>query len=318
MGSPTAEGLNPPEADMLLIKVMSPVFGFPRDLTFRMSAASTIKDVKNKIAGSLDSRPLCDQQRLIYRGKMMQDGSRLETVLGLNSGLVGSDPREAFTFHLMLRPPPNPVPTPTPASTPIVQDTLPSASAFHTGPRPITPIFGEQASEESTAHVGLGELTRSELQGPEGIQRRLRQGQEFLNSRLGPDQASSSGASVPGASSSDPAVGSGTSTTMTPTRTLSAANAGNGDSNAGSFLGPSWRSPRSRNEAVAPNQARAGQRQPYERPRDILSPHEDTTTAAFTYTYLPPPPEQLPVFHLPANNPHPITRAPERYKSHTS
>jgi len=86
----TAEGFDPSEADMLLIKVMSPVSGFPRDLTFRMLATSTIKDVKDKITGSLDSRPPCDQQRLIYRGKMMQDENKLETVLGLNSGLVGS------------------------------------------------------------------------------------------------------------------------------------------------------------------------------------------------------------------------------------
>ncbi|KAG0637425.1 hypothetical protein HOY80DRAFT_270016 [Tuber brumale] len=312
MSSSTAEGFNPSEADILLIKVMSPVFGFPRDLTFRMLATSTIKDVKDKITGSLDSKPPCDQQRLIYRGKMMQDESRLETVLGLNSGLVGSDPREAFTFHLMLRPPPNPVPTPVPATTPAVQNALPNASTFHTRPTPTTPIFGEQAPEESAAHAGLGELTRSGLHRLEGLQRQLRQRQEYINSRPGPDQASSSsGVSVPGASSNNLAAGPEADATMTPTRTLPAAHTGNGGSNSGSALGSSWGSPRLHNEAVAPNQPRARRRHAYERLRERLSRHEDATTAAFTN--LSPPPDQLPVFHLPANNPHPITTASPVY-----
>ncbi|CUS08429.1 unnamed protein product [Tuber aestivum] len=313
MSSSTAEGFNPPEVpvDVLLIKVMSPVSGFPRDLTFRMLATSTIKDVKDQIAGSLDSRPPCDQQRLIYRGKMMQDESRLETVLGLDSGQVGSDLREAFTFHLMLPPPPSPVPAPAPATTPIVQDTLPNASTFHTRPGPITPIFSEQIPEEGTAHSGPGGLARSGLQRPEGLQQQLRQRREHLNSRLGPDQASSSGASAPGASNYDLAPGSETSASMTPTRTLSAANTDNGDFYSGSLYGPSRGYATSRSEPVAPSQARVEQRQPYERPRERPSLHDDTTTPPFTH--LSPPPEQLPVFHLPANNPHPITRTSPVY-----
>ncbi|KAG0125467.1 hypothetical protein HOY82DRAFT_142085 [Tuber indicum] len=310
MSSSTAEGFNPSEADILLIKVMSPVFGFPRDLTFRMLATSTIKDVKDKITGSLDSRPPCDQQRLIYRGKMMQDESRLETVLGLNSGLVGSDPKEAFTFHLMLRPPPNPAPTPVPTTTPAIQSALPNASTFHSRPRPTTPRFSEQAPEESTAHAGLGELTRPGLPRL-GLQWQLRQRQEHINSRPGPDQASSSGVSAPGASSDDLSAGPEADATMTPTSTLPAADTGNGGSSSGSALGPSWGSPRSHNEAAAPTQSRARRRHAYERLRERLSRHEDATTAAFTNPS--PPSDPLPVFHLPANNPHPITTASPVY-----
>ncbi|RPB03641.1 hypothetical protein L873DRAFT_1730546 [Choiromyces venosus 120613-1] len=284
MSSSTVEGFDSSEADMLLIKVMSPVFGFPRDLTFRMLATSTIKDVKDKITGSLDSRPPCDQQRLIYRGKMMQDDSRLETVLGLNSGLVGSDPKEAFTFHLMLRPSSSPAPTPVSTSTPIVQNALPNTSTFHT-----RSIFSEQVPEESAAHAALGELTRSGLQRLEGFQRQLRQRQEFLNSRSGPDRASSSGVSLPGASSSSGlAQGPGADATMTPTRTIpAAADTSDGESSS---------------------QGRAGLRHAYEQLRERDLGDEDTTTiAAFSDPSLAP--GQLPVFHLPANNPHAITSA---------
>lgn len=210
----------------------------------------------------------------------------------------------------MLRPPPNPTPTPAPATTSVAQNALPNASTFHTRPGPAAPIFVEQASESNTAHAGLGELNQPVLQRLEGLQRQLRQRQEYLNSRLGPDQASSSGVSAPGASSNGPAPGLGTNDTSTLTRTL-AADASNGGPNSDSVLGSSWGPPRSHGEAVAPNQGRPGQRYAHERLRERFSRREDTaTTAAFTSL---PPPEPLPVFHLPANNPHPITRTSPVY-----
>jgi len=208
----------------------------------------------------------------------------------------------------MLRPSPNPAPTPVSATTSIAQNALPNASTFRTGPGPATPIFSEQASEENTAHTGLGEHSRSGLQRLEELQRQLRQRQEYLNSRLGPDQASNSGVSAPGAGSSDLAPGLGTNPTSTLTRTL-AADTSNGGSNSGP-VGPSWGPLRSNSEPGAPNQGRAGQRHAHERLRERLLHREDTTTAAFAGLS---PPEPLPVFHLPTNNPHPITRTSPVY-----
>jgi hypothetical protein len=75
---------------MLLIKIMSPAPGFPKDVAFRLPPESTIKQVKEHITGSLDSRPPTDQQRLIYRGKMMQDENVLESVLGIAPRVAGT------------------------------------------------------------------------------------------------------------------------------------------------------------------------------------------------------------------------------------
>lgn len=86
---PTAVGLSD-VSDLLLIKIMSPAPGFPRDVSFRLPPNSTIKQVKECITSSLVSRPPTDQQRLIYRGKMMQDENVLESVLGLPAGACGT------------------------------------------------------------------------------------------------------------------------------------------------------------------------------------------------------------------------------------
>jgi len=209
----------------------------------------------------------------------------------------------------MLRPPPNSAPIPVSATTSIAQNALPNAPTFHTRPGPAAPILGEQASEGNTAHAGLGELSQPGLQSLEGFQRQLRQRQEYINSRLGPDQASSSGVSAPGASSNDPVPGLRTNATPTLTRTL-AADTSNGGPNSDPVLVPSWGSSGSNSEAVAPNQGRAGQRHAHEQLRERLLRREDTTTAAFTGLA---PPEPLPVFHLPTNNLHPITRSSPVY-----
>lgn len=84
--SPTPELMDP---SALLIKVLSPVENFPSDLAFRVLPKSTVGELKNRISNALDFRPANDQQRLIYRGKMLTDELVVETILGLGLGKDG-------------------------------------------------------------------------------------------------------------------------------------------------------------------------------------------------------------------------------------
>lgn len=73
----------------LLIKVLSPAENFPSDLAFHVLPKSTVGELKRRISAALDFRPDNDQQRLIYRGKMLTDELVVESVLGLGPGRDG-------------------------------------------------------------------------------------------------------------------------------------------------------------------------------------------------------------------------------------
>lgn len=77
------------DSSALLIKVLSPADNFPSDLAFRVLPKSTVGELKNRISAALHSRPENDQQRLIYRGKMLLDEFVVESVLGLAPGKDG-------------------------------------------------------------------------------------------------------------------------------------------------------------------------------------------------------------------------------------
>lgn len=85
--SSTAPEIVDPSA--LLIKVLSPADNFPSDLAFRVFPKSTVGELKHRISAALHSRPENDQQRLIYRGKMLLDELMVERVLGLAPGKDG-------------------------------------------------------------------------------------------------------------------------------------------------------------------------------------------------------------------------------------
>jgi hypothetical protein len=65
------------------LKIMSPSPGVPPNLSYRVQPTATVAHLKALIKDSLASRPLSDQQKLIYRGKILQGSSTIgESLIG--------------------------------------------------------------------------------------------------------------------------------------------------------------------------------------------------------------------------------------------
>lgn len=66
----------PPSANasQISLKIMSPSPGVPADLAYTVDGNTTINALKLLIKASLESNPTLEQQRVIYRGKIL-DGS---------------------------------------------------------------------------------------------------------------------------------------------------------------------------------------------------------------------------------------------------
>ena len=62
------------DASQITLKIMSPSPDVPATLAYTVGASTTIDALKLLIRDSLESRPTLEQQRLIYRGKIL-DGN---------------------------------------------------------------------------------------------------------------------------------------------------------------------------------------------------------------------------------------------------
>lgn len=61
----------------IVLHILSPSFDSQRRLTFNnLPLSTTILEVKSKIMEELPSRPLPENQRLIYRGRCLSDNSQ--------------------------------------------------------------------------------------------------------------------------------------------------------------------------------------------------------------------------------------------------
>ncbi|OAL71832.1 hypothetical protein A7D00_3863 [Trichophyton violaceum] len=96
----------------IVLHILSPSFDSQRRLTFNnLPLSTTILEVKSKIMEELPSRPLPENQRLIYRGRCLSDNSQ-----NLGRIFEPSDPLE-YSMHLVLPPPAHPtIPPPSEAS----------------------------------------------------------------------------------------------------------------------------------------------------------------------------------------------------------
>lgn len=60
----------------MVLHVLSPSLEAPNRLTFNdLPLTTTVAELKERISQSIPSRPTAEQQRLIYRGKPLLDGS---------------------------------------------------------------------------------------------------------------------------------------------------------------------------------------------------------------------------------------------------
>ena len=93
------------------LKIMSPSLGVPPNLSYRVQPTATVAHLKALIKDSLASRPLSDQQKLIYGGKILQGSSTIgESLIGNVSsasrpkitGRLTSTAREAGRLHSAL------------------------------------------------------------------------------------------------------------------------------------------------------------------------------------------------------------------------
>jgi hypothetical protein len=84
-----AEGADPASSDQPVInlQVVSPSVGVNRPLLFPgLPAATTIKQLKEKIRQNLPLRPSDESQRLIYRGRaLLRDTDSLLDVIGADT-----------------------------------------------------------------------------------------------------------------------------------------------------------------------------------------------------------------------------------------
>lgn len=81
-----ADAAAAPAGPLANIKVMSPapqVAACP--LEFALPLDSTIRQLKDRVTASLDSRPDHTQQRLIYRGKFLRDDQSIGGILGASA-----------------------------------------------------------------------------------------------------------------------------------------------------------------------------------------------------------------------------------------
>ncbi|KAF8473446.1 hypothetical protein BDZ91DRAFT_790187 [Kalaharituber pfeilii] len=147
------------------IKVMSPSPQLTTSLKFALPLDSTIRQLKDRITTSLDSRPDHTQQRLIYRGRILDDNHSIGSILGAsaNGENVGAnssltlihflgkaniahmqhEASDSYTFHLALRPS-----GATPVGTPSAR-----SSFFPERPSTTSPTAVPTHTEESRAAV---------------------------------------------------------------------------------------------------------------------------------------------------------------------
>lgn len=80
-----ASAANPPfpsrDEERILVRVMSPSAEVPDPLSFHLRPSSTIDELKAKIADTLATKPTASQQRLIYRGKLLNGSSTIGATL---------------------------------------------------------------------------------------------------------------------------------------------------------------------------------------------------------------------------------------------
>ncbi|KAI5808600.1 hypothetical protein DFH27DRAFT_522026 [Peziza echinospora] len=118
------------------IKVMSPSPQLVTSLLFELPYDSTIRELKDRITQSVASKPDHSTQRIIYRGRILQDANTIGSILGASAN--GENPEgsisDAVTFHLALRPtgaasPPLPPPATTGTTTTTTTTTLGEGSS---------------------------------------------------------------------------------------------------------------------------------------------------------------------------------------------
>ncbi len=71
-----------PNAQTILLHVLSPSLEIPTKLTFsNVPTSTTVAELKTKISDAVPSRPAKERQRLIYRGKaLVQEGATLKDI----------------------------------------------------------------------------------------------------------------------------------------------------------------------------------------------------------------------------------------------
>ncbi|EGD95724.1 hypothetical protein TESG_03193 [Trichophyton tonsurans CBS 112818] len=131
----------------IVLHILSPSFDSQRRLTFNnLPLSTTILDVKSKIMEELPSRPLPENQRLIYRGRCLSDNSQ---ILGRIFG--PSDPLE-YSMHLVLPPPAHPTaPPPSEASAAAVRELYRNAQAARE--RVLSEQYSQQGNDLTSANA---------------------------------------------------------------------------------------------------------------------------------------------------------------------
>lgn len=74
-------GSDADNASKVHLKIMSPSPGVPPDLSYHVHPAMTINALKDMITESLESKPPSQQQRLIYRGKILEGAAAVGDAL---------------------------------------------------------------------------------------------------------------------------------------------------------------------------------------------------------------------------------------------
>lgn len=82
--SPTDNTSNSSDADSaskMHLKIMSPSHGVPPDLSYLVHPDMTINALKDMITESLESKPPSQQQKLIYRGRILEGAAAIGDAL---------------------------------------------------------------------------------------------------------------------------------------------------------------------------------------------------------------------------------------------
>ncbi|KAK2017837.1 hypothetical protein LZ32DRAFT_654467 [Colletotrichum eremochloae] len=156
------------------LQVLSPstAANSSRPLVFPgLAATTTVKQLKEKIRQALPLKPSDSQQRLIYRGRVLQpDGETLLSVIG--EGVIRTTDQQ--TIHLVLRDiaEPQPSTTPTPA---VARGTSPAPNAHfhhafgqphhthHHGSQPTAAAFTRRTPLHPAANNSLPFVTPSQI-----------------------------------------------------------------------------------------------------------------------------------------------------------
>lgn len=90
----------PPLPDHVRIRIMSPGADVPPNFTIDIPSSSTIDDLKHQIQAGIDVKPTPDQQRLIYRGKVLEGGATVQTAVVGAAGAINVSTRVLCGFGL--------------------------------------------------------------------------------------------------------------------------------------------------------------------------------------------------------------------------